>query len=166
MWFAISGAFDFLQAYNAAITALATVAIGVFTYFLVRVTNRQARLTRKAIELGTKEFVATHRPKIRIRYIEGPPVTNAIPTPTASIVAAEGAATGHQAAVEARPQGAAPGGTGDRARREARGPGARLVTVAPRHTRWRQGSAALILVLSFCVVVMLASTWEAALGGS
>jgi hypothetical protein len=29
MWFAISGAFDFLQAYNAAITALATVAIGV-----------------------------------------------------------------------------------------------------------------------------------------
>jgi hypothetical protein len=62
------------------------------------------------------------------------------------------------------PQGAAPGGTDDRARREARGPGARLVTVAPRHTRWRQGSAALILVLSFCVVVMLASACEAAVG--
>jgi hypothetical protein len=88
MWFAISGAFDFLQTYNSAITALATVAIGVFTCFLVKVTNRQARLTRTAIELGTREFLATHRPKIRIRYIEGPPVTNEIPVPTAIIVAA------------------------------------------------------------------------------
>jgi len=59
----------FLQTYNGAVTALATVAIGFFTYFLVRVTNRQARLTRAGIEIAQKEFIASHRPKIRIRRI-------------------------------------------------------------------------------------------------
>ncbi len=33
---------------------------------------RQARLTRQSIELGNKEFVATHRPRIAVRFIQGP----------------------------------------------------------------------------------------------
>lgn len=53
---------DFLQSYNGAVTALATIAIGIFTLALVCVTNRQARLTRKALELGNKELSVTQRP--------------------------------------------------------------------------------------------------------
>lgn len=62
----------FLQTYNAAVTAVATFAIGVFTALLVWVTNRQARLTRDSIELANKEFLATHRPRIIVRFIQGP----------------------------------------------------------------------------------------------
>jgi hypothetical protein len=43
-----------LQTYNGAVTAVATVAIGVFTFFLVRVSNRQARLTRDAVDAAKK----------------------------------------------------------------------------------------------------------------
>jgi len=39
----------FLQTYNGAVTAIATIAIGAFTFALVRVTNRQARLTKEAV---------------------------------------------------------------------------------------------------------------------
>jgi hypothetical protein len=51
---------DFLQAYNGAVTAVATVAIGAFTWVLARVTGRQVRL-------GREEFIASHRPKFEIR---------------------------------------------------------------------------------------------------
>jgi hypothetical protein len=59
---------DFLQAYNGAVTAVATVCIGVFTYVLARITHRQAKLTRESIDLARDEFVSTHRPKIVVRY--------------------------------------------------------------------------------------------------
>jgi hypothetical protein len=61
---------DFLQRYSGAVTAGATVAIGLFTFFLIYVTNRQARLTRKSIDLARQGFIATHRPKIKIHAVE------------------------------------------------------------------------------------------------
>ena len=59
---------SFLQTYSGAVTAIATIAISIFTYFLVRVSNRQARLTKAIIEL-TNKYVSTHRPILRIRRI-------------------------------------------------------------------------------------------------
>ena len=48
---------DFLQTYNGAVTAVASVLIGLFTGVLARVTGRQARLTRESIDLARKEFI-------------------------------------------------------------------------------------------------------------
>jgi hypothetical protein len=48
----------FLQTYNGAVTAVATVAIGAFTLSLVCVTNRQAKLTRVGIEIAQKSAAA------------------------------------------------------------------------------------------------------------
>jgi hypothetical protein len=62
----------FIDKNDPAITALATAVIAIFTIVLVFVTNRQAKLTRDGIELARKEFIATHRPKIIIRFIQGP----------------------------------------------------------------------------------------------
>jgi hypothetical protein len=59
-----------LKKYNEAITATSTTVMAIFTILLVFVSNRQARLTREALELGNKEFRLTHRPKIHVRYIE------------------------------------------------------------------------------------------------
>jgi hypothetical protein len=61
---------DSLQKYSGAVTAGVTVAIGLFTFFLIYVTNRQARLTRKSIDLARQGFIATHRPKIKIHAVE------------------------------------------------------------------------------------------------
>jgi hypothetical protein len=55
---------DFLETYNGAVTAVATIFIAAFTIVLALVTGRQARLSREAIELARSEFNATHRPKI------------------------------------------------------------------------------------------------------
>jgi hypothetical protein len=59
----------FLQMYNGAVTAVATVFIGVFTWVLACVTGRQARLTRASIELVRNEFISTHRPRIILRDV-------------------------------------------------------------------------------------------------
>jgi hypothetical protein len=59
----------FLEKYNGAITALATVAIGIFTLVLVIVTRRQAKLTRESIDLARTEFISTHRPIVRVRRV-------------------------------------------------------------------------------------------------
>jgi hypothetical protein len=64
--------FDFLEKYNGALTAVATAFIAVFTIVLARVTGKQARLTTDALNLARQEFVATHRPRIVLRYIQGP----------------------------------------------------------------------------------------------
>jgi hypothetical protein len=48
---------DFLDEYNGAITAAATVFIGVFTAVLARVTGRQARLTKEAFIADKRAFV-------------------------------------------------------------------------------------------------------------
>ncbi len=61
---------DTLQAYNGAITAVATIFIGAFTYVLAIVTRKQARLTRESIDLARREFDATHRPRIGVRFFE------------------------------------------------------------------------------------------------
>jgi hypothetical protein len=68
----MSSLIGFLETYNGAVTAVATVFICAFTFALVCVTNRQAKLTREAINLSNKEFTATHRPRIVIRFIHGP----------------------------------------------------------------------------------------------
>jgi hypothetical protein len=56
-----------LDAHNGAVTAVATIAIALFTIALVYVSKFQAKLTRAALELGNKEFISTHRPKLRVR---------------------------------------------------------------------------------------------------
>ena len=62
-------AIDCLQTYNGAVTAFATVWIAIFTIVLALVSRRQAKLTRQSINLATKEFVSTHRPKIVVREL-------------------------------------------------------------------------------------------------
>lgn len=64
------GVIDVLQTYNGAVTAGATVSIGVFTYFLARITGRQAKLTRESIELARDEFLSSHRPEIIVHSVE------------------------------------------------------------------------------------------------
>ena len=48
-------------------TAAATVVIAAFTVILAISGGVQAYLTRRAINLASAEFIATHRPKIRAR---------------------------------------------------------------------------------------------------
>lgn len=57
------------------VTAIATATVAGFTIVLAYATHRQAVLTRQAIELGTKEFVATHRPKLIVRQFQIDPVS-------------------------------------------------------------------------------------------
>src|SRR5450759_789485 len=59
--------FKTLNDLGAAITALATVIIAVFTGTLWFSTNKQARITTDALNLATKEFNATHRPRLCVR---------------------------------------------------------------------------------------------------
>jgi len=58
-----------LDAAGVVITALATAAIAGFTYVLYRATKRQAELTQASIDLGNREFISTHRPKLRVRNV-------------------------------------------------------------------------------------------------
>jgi hypothetical protein len=60
----------FFDANKEAITALATIAIAGFTLTLWLATTEQGRLTRESIDLGNREFAATHRPRIRVAYIK------------------------------------------------------------------------------------------------
>jgi hypothetical protein len=62
--------------YGVFASAIATMAIAIFTWTLWRATTEQGRLTRqsievanKSIELGRQEFAATHRPKIFVQSI-------------------------------------------------------------------------------------------------
>src|SRR6185437_7033213 len=74
---------EFLKSYNGVVTmfvsvvAVAAVAIGICTYFMVRaaysllrVTRRQAQLTQEGIDLAREKFLASHRPKIVVHSIE------------------------------------------------------------------------------------------------
>ncbi|MGO8855144.1 MAG: hypothetical protein ACLQO1_05465 [Steroidobacteraceae bacterium] len=58
-----------LDVHNGAVTAVATIVIAAFTVFLVRVSNRQASLISDQIKLARDEFMATHRPRIRVRNL-------------------------------------------------------------------------------------------------
>ena len=64
------GAFSiFCRPYNGAITALATGAIGVFTFVLVIVTRRQAILTKKSINISERALIDLERPFIVVENI-------------------------------------------------------------------------------------------------
>ena len=58
-----------LQQYNGAVTAVAAVLIAIFTIVLALVTNKQARLTKEAINLTRAEIVSNYRPRLRIRNV-------------------------------------------------------------------------------------------------
>lgn len=62
-------AFAFVDNHNGAVTVIATVFICFFTFVLAIITRRQAILTRESINLARDEFVATHRPRIIVRFI-------------------------------------------------------------------------------------------------
>jgi hypothetical protein len=51
------------------ITALATLAVAVFTGTLWAATTAQGRLTVKALRLARDEFDSTHRPKLHVRNV-------------------------------------------------------------------------------------------------
>jgi hypothetical protein len=55
----------FIEGHGVGITALATIVIAAFTATLWIATRQQADLTRQ-------EFIATHRPRVIVRYIQGP----------------------------------------------------------------------------------------------
>jgi hypothetical protein len=63
----------FVKENGEAITALATVIMAIFTGTLWWASAEQGRLTQQSIELATKEFIATHRPKLRIRLLAHKP---------------------------------------------------------------------------------------------
>jgi len=65
----IFGVWKFHDDHNGAVTAVATIAIALFTIVLARVTGQQARLTRQSIDLARAEFVSTHRPRIIVRNL-------------------------------------------------------------------------------------------------
>jgi hypothetical protein len=56
-WYAI----DFLQTYNGAVTASATVFIAIFTIVLACVTRRQAKLTNRAIHISERALLDLER---------------------------------------------------------------------------------------------------------
>lgn len=55
--------------WSVLITALATIAIGYFTYTLYTTSIEQAKLTRESIDVATNEFVSSHRPRIRLKHL-------------------------------------------------------------------------------------------------
>jgi hypothetical protein len=60
-----------LEAYNGAITALATVAIGIFTLVLVLVTRRQAVLTKESVRISERALVDLERAYVFVQEIGG-----------------------------------------------------------------------------------------------
>jgi len=69
---------DHFTIISTTLTAVATAVIAWFTRTLYNATKQQAQLTREIVELGNKEFIATHRPQLRLRYAVGelPPAGN------------------------------------------------------------------------------------------
>jgi hypothetical protein len=60
----------FLESNSGTLTAIATIAIAGFTIALWRATTKQGEITTDALNLATQEFVATQRPKLRIRLLK------------------------------------------------------------------------------------------------
>jgi hypothetical protein len=60
----------FIDENNGTLTALATIAIAGFTLTLWRATTEQGRLTRDALKLARDEFIASHRPRLRVYAFE------------------------------------------------------------------------------------------------
>jgi hypothetical protein len=59
----------FLQSYNGAVTAIATLSIGAFTFALVCVTNRQAKLTKESVEIANRALNELEAPFISIKIV-------------------------------------------------------------------------------------------------
>jgi hypothetical protein len=56
--------------YRDAITAVATAFIALFTLTLWWSTKAMMKATKRSVELAREEFIATHRPKIKIHAVE------------------------------------------------------------------------------------------------
>jgi hypothetical protein len=65
---------DYLEHYSEAITALATVVIAVYTVVLAWTSSRQSKLIASQVRLAREEFIATHRPQLRLSrfYLSNP----------------------------------------------------------------------------------------------
>jgi len=62
----------FVDAHGVGITALASLVIAAFTGTLWIATSRQGLLTFDSLEMARKEFISTHRPRVIVRFIQGP----------------------------------------------------------------------------------------------
>jgi hypothetical protein len=60
----------FIDQYNGAFTALATVAIAWFTFSLKASTDKMWKASTDALELGNREFIASHLPRLRVQRVE------------------------------------------------------------------------------------------------
>jgi hypothetical protein len=56
--------------YRDAAIAVATVFIALFTFTLWWSTKAMMKATKKSVELAREEFIATHRPKIKVHAVE------------------------------------------------------------------------------------------------
>jgi hypothetical protein len=59
----------FLDSINTVITAISTFAVAIFTYTLWRSTRGMLEATDKTVKLAREEFIASHRPRLRIRNV-------------------------------------------------------------------------------------------------
>jgi hypothetical protein len=59
-----------IDQHNGFFAALAAIAVAAFTFTLWVSTDKQARLTAQNTKLAREEFIATHRPKIKIHAVE------------------------------------------------------------------------------------------------
>jgi hypothetical protein len=66
--FVIIQIFKALDAASVAITALATVAIGWFTFTLWRATTGTLKVALDSVQLAREEFLSTQRPKIKLKH--------------------------------------------------------------------------------------------------
>jgi hypothetical protein len=62
-------AFRYIDLHNGFFNTLFGFFVAVFTGLLYFVTNRQVSLTSRQVDLAREEFVATHRPILRVRRI-------------------------------------------------------------------------------------------------
>jgi hypothetical protein len=61
----------FLQNYNGAVTAVATIFIGAFTFVLARVTKRQAELTAASVKVAERALIDAERPYVFVLDVKG-----------------------------------------------------------------------------------------------
>jgi hypothetical protein len=58
--------------YRDALTAIATVFIALFTLTLWWSTREMMSATKASVDLARREFIASHRPLVVVRFIQGP----------------------------------------------------------------------------------------------
>lgn len=74
--YALLWVIEFVDQHNGFVTAVATIAIAAFTFTLYETARDQGRLALESIELARQEFIASHRPRLVVRFIQGPFVEN------------------------------------------------------------------------------------------